>query len=203
MPAIDGERLLLQLHDDGLLQLVNRATARSLAPGLVRLMEYGAPGTEVAEWLIAQPGVVEVFADDSALAGALLSPPREREHASDLELYDGGWHTERQVDLGFGEVTVEVVVDDERDAARIDAALDVLRGAWERLLAPACATYFSDEPLFADAAAAAAAFEGLSLYVHPVGRWGIQLTFDARGMRTTGYFLDFDGDRLIDAAAVD
>jgi len=42
--------------------------------------------------------------------------------------------------------------------------------------------------LFADAAATAA---------------GVQLTFDARGLRTTGYFLDFDGDRIVDAVAVD
>jgi len=56
--------------------------------------------------------------------------------------------------------------------------------------------------LFADAAATAAAFASATLYIHPT-TWGVQLTFDARGLRTTGYFLDFDGDRIVDAVAVD
>lgn len=219
----DGEQILLKLHDDGVLQLVNRETARSLAPGLLRLIARGVPGGEVAEWLIAQRGVAEVFADDSELATALATasapfatapaattkspatnaplPTNAPATSWNLEEDDGAWRTECQIDLGFGEVTANITVHDERDAARIDEALRILRGSWNSLLAPELAGFA--ERLFADPIKTAAALESLNLDIRPAPRWGIQMTFDAPGMRTTSYFLDFEDDRVIDACAAD
>jgi hypothetical protein len=34
-------------------------------------------------------------------------------------------------------------------------------------------------------------------------RWAIQLVFDLPGLRSTGFFLELDGDRVVDACAVD
>jgi hypothetical protein len=67
--------LLLALHESGKVQLVNRATAESLASGLGRLLTPSAEGAKLSAWLIDQPGVAEVFATDDELASEATAAP--------------------------------------------------------------------------------------------------------------------------------
>jgi hypothetical protein len=197
-----AERLLLRLHEEELVVLVNPATARSLAPGLVQ--REGLGGAKIAAWLIDQPGVVEVFIDDDALArriGETASAPPPADAETDFALLDGAWHGEREVDVGLGhELAIEVSfahAPTATDLARLDRMLALLRGSWSSLLAPALAQYFS-----LDAVRAGAALESLSLDLRGE-RASLQLVFDLPGLKTTGFFLDFEGDRVVDGGAAD
>jgi hypothetical protein len=211
-----AEHLLLELHDGGHIQLVNRATAHSLAPDLSRMLDRMDPRTSrLADWLIEQKGINEVYASDEALAESLnraSTQLRARVPASapmplarDFEREGDRWVFAASVDLGWGAIDVRFVLDAEptaADAERVAQIERLLLGSWATLWAPALRAHWADHSLLHDPALAAAAFEGIEVYLEP-DHWSAQFTFDAPGLRTTGFFFELNGDRVVDTYAVD
>jgi hypothetical protein len=210
-----AEYLLLELHDRGHIQLVNRATARSLAPALSRILLRIDPATSrLADWLIEQKGVNEVFSPDDVLGESLeharaqlhaRTLPSAKPLAHDFVREDDRWVRTVAIDLGWGAIDVRVVLDREPGAAELERVAHVERllpGSWTALWEPAFREHWSAHALFRDPARAAAVLEGVEVYLAP-DKWSVQLTFDAPGLRTSGFFFELKDDRIVDSYAVD
>lgn len=213
----DAERLLADLAERGLVELDSPSSVRGLAPGLADFLEHQPRplrrGTDLAEWLLDQDGVSELLAEDQELAEAVekfLSsvppPPSAVPHGFQNVLEaEGRWAGTMHVNVGIRDpFPVRVELDappTEACIARLAKVREFLRGSWGGTLAPALAERF---PPLVDEPEAAQALLSLTVYLGDAApRWSAQLTFDFPLFRDTGFFLDFEGRRVVDGCAVE
>ncbi|MCA9624259.1 MAG: hypothetical protein KC731_34780 [Myxococcales bacterium] len=215
MPRLDPQHahgLLTALVEEGHLELATARGARALANGMSELIEELADtypevgeafGTALAEWLLDQPEVSEIYIDDDALAD-FIRPSLEvggaatslRHPVEELAAHEGLWEGFCKLELGkLGVRRVRVVFDDADDNGPSGAELTLVGGIQSRIatLWPLLTESFSmAHPSLPDEDELMAGLRELVLHVggEPERQWSLEAAFDREDEEDDVLFVD-------------